>query len=208
MEILPLLLASLVGFTHAFEADHLVAVSSIVTRRNNIYLAVKDGIFWGLGHTSTILLVGCIFILGTYNLNLASFRYMEGSVGMMLIFLGLKRLSGLYKTDLPHTDAHDKRKPHEHKLAYGVGLVHGLAGSGTLILSVLTTIKSSLNGMAYLLIFGIGSIAGMMVAAGIFSAPFSEKLVKNKMLTKALTFLSSFLCIILGAKVVYENFIM
>lgn len=57
MEILPLLLASLVGFTHAFEADHLVAVSSIVTRRNNTFLAIKDGIFRGLGHTSTILLV-------------------------------------------------------------------------------------------------------------------------------------------------------
>jgi len=207
MEILPLLLASLVGFTHAFEADHLVAVSSIVTRRNNTYLAVKDGIFWGLGHTSTILLVGCIFILGTYSLNLASFVYLEGSVGIMLIFLGLKRLSGIYKTDLPHTDAHDKGTPHEHKLAYGVGLVHGLAGSGTLILSVLTTIKSSLDGMAYLLIFGIGSIAGMMVAAGIFSAPFSEKLVKNKTLKTALTLVSSFLCIILGGKVVYENFI-
>ncbi|GLU52800.1 urease accessory protein [Dyadobacter frigoris] len=207
MEILPLLLASLVGFTHAFEADHLVAVSSIVTRRNNTLLALKDGIFWGLGHTSTILLVGCIFILGTSRINLANFKYLEGGVGIMLIFLGLKRLSGLYKAGLVHTEAHRKGNPHEHKLAYSVGLMHGLAGSGTLIFSVLTTIKSSLSGMAYLMIFGMGSIAGMMVAAGIFSVPFSEKLLKNKTLRIALTFLSSLLCIILGGKVVYQNFI-
>lgn len=207
MEILPLLLASLVGFTHAFEADHLVAVSSIVTRRNNTFLAVKDGIFWGLGHTSTILLVGCIFILGSYHLNLANFKYLEGGVGIMLIFLGLKRLSGIKKAEILHHAAHQKGKSHEHKLAYSVGLMHGLAGSGTLILSVLTTIKSSLNGMAYLLIFGIGSVAGMMLAAGIFSIPFSEKLLKNQTFRIVLTMLSSLLCIILGGKVVYENFV-
>jgi cytochrome c biogenesis protein CcdA len=207
MEILPLLLASLVGFTHAFEADHLVAVSSIVTRRSNTFLAVKDGIFWGLGHTSTILLVGCIFILGTYSLNIASFRYLEGGVGIMLIFLGLKRLSGINSTEVTHKKAHQNDQVHEHKLAYGVGMIHGLAGSGTVVLSVLTTLKTAFSGMTYLLIFGIGSVAGMMVAAGIFSVPFSEKLLRNKKIRIALTLISSLLCIVLGAKVMYQNLI-
>ena len=58
----PLLFAAVVGFTHAFEADHLVAVSNIVTKRNKILLATKDGLFWGLGHTSTILIIGLILI--------------------------------------------------------------------------------------------------------------------------------------------------
>ncbi len=201
------MLASLVGFTHAFEADHLVALSSIVTRRNNTFLAVKDGIFWGLGHTSTILLVGCIFILGTCSMNFASFKYLEGCVGIMLIFLGFRRLYEITKTELKPTQEHHSAHAHEHKLAYRVGLLHGLAGSGTLILSVLTTLKSPFSGMAYLLIFGIGSIAGMMVAAGIFSIPFSEKLLKKKSLRLALVLLSSLLCIALGCKIVYQNFI-
>ena len=56
----PLLFAAMIGFTHAFEADHLVAVSNIVTKRDKLLLAVKDGIYWGLGHTSTIFLIGLL----------------------------------------------------------------------------------------------------------------------------------------------------
>ena len=47
----PLFFAAVVGFGHAFEADHLVAVSNIVSKRNNLSLAIKDGIYWVLGHT-------------------------------------------------------------------------------------------------------------------------------------------------------------
>ena len=60
----PLLFAAVVGFGHAFEADHLVAVGNIVTKRDKLPLAIKDGIFWGLGHTSTIFLIGLIMIIG------------------------------------------------------------------------------------------------------------------------------------------------
>ncbi|MEL6721261.1 MAG: urease accessory protein, partial [Bacteroidota bacterium] len=60
----PLLFAAVVGFGHAFEADHLVAVSSLVTKQRSLGTAVKDGIYWGLGHSSTILLVGLVMIVG------------------------------------------------------------------------------------------------------------------------------------------------
>ena len=60
----PFLFAAMIGFTHAFEADHLVAVSNIVTKRDKLLLAVKDGIYWGLGHTSTIFLIGLLIIVG------------------------------------------------------------------------------------------------------------------------------------------------
>ena len=191
MELTPFLLASLVGFSHAFEADHLVAVSTIVTKRNNFLLAIKDGIFWGLGHTSTILLVGCIFIAGRLALQQNSFHYLEAMVGMMLIILGIYRLNNLTKNRFnTHSHAHRASK-HEHKLAYGVGLVHGLAGSGALILSVLTTIKGVMSSLIYLLIFGIGSIGGMMLAAGIFSLPFSEKIIQNHAVRKIMTIVSA-----------------
>ena len=62
--LLPLLFALGIGFTHAFEADHLVAIMNIVTDRKKTVLALKDGIFWGLGHTTTIFIIGAVFILG------------------------------------------------------------------------------------------------------------------------------------------------
>lgn len=58
--------AAAIGFSHSFEADHLVAVSSIVTRRDSTISAIKDGIFWGLGHTSTILVVAIIYMIGKF----------------------------------------------------------------------------------------------------------------------------------------------
>ena len=60
----PLLIAAAIGFGHAFEADHLVAVGNIVTKREKPVLALKDGMYWGLGHTSTIVLIGLLIIVG------------------------------------------------------------------------------------------------------------------------------------------------
>lgn len=207
--LLPFLLALGVGFAHAFEADHLVAVSNIVTRRNNIRLALKDGVFWGLGHTSTILIVGSMFMLGKFTLREADFRLLEAGVGVMLMTLGSVRL---YKLVTPPSlilaHSQNTQQPHEghaHGLAYGVGLIHGLAGSGALILSVLTQIKGTGAGLLYLTLFGVGSIVGMMVAAGVFSVPFSIRLLTNPMVRTTLVVLSSIVCIGLGATVVYEN---
>ncbi len=203
MDITPLLASSIIGFSHAFEADHLVAVSNIVTRRNNVLLALKDGIFWGLGHTSTILLVGSIFILGKVAFNENSFRYFEAFVGFMLIALGLYRLLKISQNAKRYH--HHSPQTHDHKLAYGVGLIHGLAGSGALILTILTTIQGSLNGILYLIIFGLGSVVGMMLAAAFFSVPFSQKLMNNSIIRPLLTIFSSVLCIGLGCFVVYKN---
>ncbi|RDB06374.1 urease accessory protein [Runella aurantiaca] len=200
MELAPFLFAAVVGFSHCFEADHLVAVSSIVTRRNNTFLALKDGAFWGLGHTSTILLVATVYMLGKFVLAENDFRYFEAAVGFMLIVLGTTRL---IRSKKERTHGHLHAPP--SGLAYGVGLVHGLAGSGGVLISVLTQVKGSYAGILYILLFGVGSIAGMMLAAGIFSLPFSAKLMQNKILYRTLTIVSSLLCIGLGSKIFFEN---
>ncbi|OIN59430.1 urease accessory protein [Arsenicibacter rosenii] len=204
MELVSLLFAGVVGFTHAFEADHLVAVSSIVTRRNNLQTAVKDGIYWGLGHTSTILLVGGVFLLGRFAVREEAFRYLEAGVGGMLIMLGGFRLNSLVQGAKPQVHAHNGHT-HAHKLAYGVGLVHGLAGSGALILSVLTTINGTLGGLIYLTIFGVGSIAGMMLAAGLFSVPLSGRIIRHPSVRMGITLVSALLCIGLGLFVIVEH---
>lgn len=199
----PLLFAAVVGFGHAFEADHLVAVSSIVTRRDKLALAVKDGIYWGAGHTSTIVLIGLLIIVGRVTFPDGYFGYFEAAVGLMLVALGAWRLYNYFRTRRQNGEWMDAAD--SHHLAYGVGLVHGLAGSGAMILLVMTEIQSNFSSMMYLLIFGIGSIAGMLVAAGIFSLPFSRRITGNQSLQLGLIVASSLLCIGYGAFVFLEN---
>ena len=203
--------AAFLGFTHSFEADHLLAVSNIVTKRDRLALAMKDGMYWGLGHTSTIFVVGLIIVLGKMMISEDTriFSYFESIVGFMLIGLGIYRLNKLYKyrqhlaTHQGHEHFHDHSDT--HSLAYSVGLIHGLAGSGAVILSAITAVKGSFDTMLFLLIFGLGSMVGMFLASGIFSLPFSKRITSHRFLQMGLTVLSSSLCIGFGLKVIYQN---
>ena len=112
------------GLEHAFEADHLLAVNTLVSHRENLKQSLKDGIFWGIGHTTTIFLVGILMIGFKLNIGENVFKNFEAGVGIMLIFLGIYRMSKLY---------FPKQHNHTHntsRAAFGVGLIHGLAGSG------------------------------------------------------------------------------
>lgn len=198
-----LLFAAVIGFGHAFEADHLVAVSNIVTRRERPLLAIRDGIFWGLGHSSTIFLVGLLIIVGKMTLLSHYLVYFEAVVGLMLITLGIIRLRKLilfYQEPQTLTD-----DPPHHHLAYGVGLIHGLAGSGAMVLLVMSEIPDSGFSLLYLLIFGLGSVAGMLCAAGALSLPFSQKLAQNLHIKSSLVILSSLLCLGYGSWMLYTH---
>lgn len=219
----PLLLTIYAGFTHAFETDHLLAVSNIVSQRNNMRSSMQDGVFWGLGHASTIFFIGVLMIVFKAGISDQYFRYFEALVGVMLIVLAVYRLVKYFqnKTIIIHAHpqhvADEKHKHlhvhigykhehhHKHSLAYGVGLVHGLAGSGALILIAISQMKSAVDGLMYLVIFGMGCIAGMFVAAGLFSVPFSKKLMQAQILQSVLIITTSLLCFLYGGKVIYEN---
>jgi len=222
----PLLLTIYAGFTHAFEADHLLAVSNIVSRRNNVWTSMKDGIFWGLGHASTICFIGILMILFKVGISEYYFHYFEATVGVMLIVLAIYRLIKFFRSNkiIVHAHAHEhsgatphkhlhvhvgktNEHHHTHSLAYGVGLVHGLAGSGALILIAMAQMKTAADGLIYLIIFGGGCIIGMLVAAGLFSIPFSKKIIQAQTLQSILVIVTSSLCFIYGAKVIYENLI-
>jgi len=211
--MIQLFLTVYAGFTHAFETDHLLAVSNIVTNRNQLKLAVKDGIFWGLGHTSTIILIGVLMIVMKKNIPTNIFHYFEAAVGAMLITLALYRVYKLWKrqelikNEINHTHADGMVHTHGHRLAYSVGLVHGLAGSGALVVLVISPVKSPADGIIYLLIFGLGSVFGMLLAAGLFSAPFSQRIIRSNVLQISLVLISSVLCIVYGGKVIYENLV-
>ncbi|MEM9835819.1 MAG: urease accessory protein [Bacteroidota bacterium] len=201
MEELSLLLALVIGFTHAFEADHLIAVGNLVTQRNRWQQAVKDGVYWGLGHTSTILLIGMAMILGRAAIPPEVFGWLEALVGVMLILLGLWRLSSTFKLRQQEGEVHN----HDHRLAYGVGLIHGLAGSGAVILLVLTQIEDTWYGLLYLFLFGMGSVGGMLLAAGLLSLPYAKAVLKRPKLQATLVVLSALICVAYGGYVVLDH---
>jgi ABC-type nickel/cobalt efflux system permease component RcnA len=234
----PLLLTIYAGFTHAFETDHLLAVTNIVSQRDHIWSSIKDGIFWGLGHSSTIIFIGILMIMFKVGISEHSFHYFEATVGLMLIALAIYRLIKffrgkklvIHKHDHEHEEGvhkhlhvhfvpeneqahahphvHVHTHSHTHKLAYGVGLVHGLAGSGALVIIAMAQIKSPAQGVLYLVIFSLGCIVGMLTAAGLFSVPFSKRIIQAQTLQSVLIILTSVLCLVYGGKVIYDNMIM
>jgi high-affinity nickel permease len=199
-----LALGFFLGMRHATDADHVVAVSTIVTRERSVAHAAIIGALWGMGHTLTILVVGAAIILFSFVVSPRLGLTMELSVGLMLVLLGILNLGGFRRsvrqslpatqevpppapiTNIEKSDAGGHLHscddaPHNHrsldlldrfcgKLSIYqlcrpllVGIVHGLAGSAAVALLVLTTIQNSRWAVAYLFIFGLGTIAGMMV---------------------------------------------
>ncbi|QCR23197.1 urease accessory protein [Pontibacter sp. SGAir0037] len=198
--LLPILFAALVGMGHAFEADHLIAVSNIVSKRDSMVLAVKDGFYWGLGHTTTIVVIGSVIILS--RATFLNSGYFEAGVGVMLIVMGISRLTNknnFSKTRIPR---------YQHSFAYTIGLVHGLAGSGALVLLVMSEISDPMLGITYLFVFGIGSIIGMFIAAGLFSIPFTQRMKINKSVRAGIVVVSSLICILYGSWMIYENMVL
>ncbi|MEQ8553112.1 MAG: urease accessory protein [Cyclobacteriaceae bacterium] len=200
MTITTLLFATIVGFNHAFEADHVLAVGNIANRRNSFLEAIRDGLFWGLGHTSTILLVGCVIIIGKLTLNIGSFENLEVIVGVTLVLLGIHRISRLKK----ERGGQNESIPVNSKLAYTVGLIHGLAGSGAVVLIAMSEIESSSLSIIYMLLFGAGSIIGMIIVAVLFKMPFGSKAKISHGLQRIFVWLSGLLCIGYGVFMIYN----
>src|SRR5579859_2808750 len=76
------------GMRHATDPDHVIAVTTIVSRRGSVAKAALTGIFWGIGHTLTIVIVGTIIIFFDVIIPARVGLSMEFSVGLMLVALG------------------------------------------------------------------------------------------------------------------------
>src|ERR1700741_2130152 len=97
------------GMLHATDADHVVAVTTIVSRERTIRSAALIGVLWGLGHTITIFLVGSLIFLFGLVIPPRLGLTMELSVGLMLILLGILNLSGMLRWSAQTFGA---RRPH------------------------------------------------------------------------------------------------
>jgi hypothetical protein len=181
-----------IGLKHAFDADHLAAVSTIVSERKSWLSSLLIGGVWGVGHTDSLLLAGVAVIILKIRIEQYE-KPLEFCVALMLIGLGANVLYKLVRGGRVHYHVHShgpythihphihENKPEpdpnsHHGLRLSIrplliGMVHGLAGSAALMLFVLTTIESTALAFGYIIVFGIGSIGGMMLMSLLLSIP-------------------------------------
>jgi high-affinity nickel-transport protein len=157
------------GMRHATDPDHVVAITTIVSRERSVTRAAWTGAVWGLGHTVTIVLVGGAIILFNVVVPARLSLVMELSVGLMLVVLGIMNVTGLGR------DTKDwlTRTRSRFTRPLAVGIVHGLAGSAAVALLVLTTIRTPAWSIAYLLVFGLGTVMGMVLVTTLMAVPFA-----------------------------------
>ncbi|MCD9186530.1 MAG: sulfite exporter TauE/SafE family protein [Pyrinomonadaceae bacterium] len=231
MEITPelstftiLLFGFLLGLQHAVEADHLAAVTTIVSERKSLFSASIIGGMWGIGHTISLFVVGALVIFLKLQISESVEAKLEAIVGGMLILLGINALYKLFTSKEIHAHSHahgghehthlhthqnEKEKAH-HRFSprsVFIGMIHGLAGSAALMLLVVPTISSPFIALMYILIFGIGSIGGMMLMSFIIGLPFHFTATNFIQLNKVIRLCAGLFSFGLGSFIIYEKLI-
>lgn len=151
----------LLGMRHATDADHVVAVTTIVNRERTAWQSSRIGVMWGLGHTLTIFIVGGAIILFKLAFTARLGLSMEFCVALMLMVLGVLNITR-YSTSVVSSQ---QLRP------FIVGAVHGMAGSAAATLLILPLIDDVRWALLYLGVFGAGTIAGMAMVTTAIAAP-------------------------------------
>ena len=220
------------GLKHATEVDHVVAISTIVSRHKNIFHSAIVGALWGAGHTASLLIVAAIVLTLRIAIPERISGWFELGVAVMIIALGISALRRALRQNahvhvhqhrhdgLSHTHIHFHENETEHEPALPsqhshvvshlgwkpvlIGMMHGLAGSGALTLLVLTQISSSWVGLLYVATFGVGSIVGMLLMSGLIGLPFAFSSRKLTDLHQGLQTLAAVFSICFGIWYAYK----
>lgn len=191
-----LFLGFLIGMRHALEADHITAVAVLATRAKTVRQALPLGVMWGLGHTLTLFAFGAIIVLLDTNLPPKFALMLEALVGVMLVGLGVDVLYRLIRKRIHfhihghdggsrhiHAHSHEGDKAHDSSAhrhehfkglsarALAVGMMHGLAGSAALVLLTMQTLEPVSTRILYIVLFGLGSMAGMGLLSFVIAVP-------------------------------------
>lgn len=216
-------LGFLLGIRHAFDADHLVAVSALVSERPDLRRASRIGAMWGLGHTASLVGVGLVVIFVRAPIPGGIARVLELAVGVMIVTLGASLLIRLARErgarisleshshgQISHTHLHiqtpDEAQRHRlpRRTPFLVGAFHGLAGSAALTLLVLAQIRTPALGLAYIALFGLGSVAGMAAMSSLFALPMAVLLRRFRSFDTALRLAAGTLSVGFGLYLVVE----
>jgi high-affinity nickel-transport protein len=182
---------SLLGMRHAFEPDHLAAVSTLVSRERSGYKAALLGAWWGLGHTLSLVVVGAALVLLREEMPTRAGVFFELLVAFMLIGLGTRTIRDAVRPShaaparahghlfVAHQHAGGPAHVHIGSWTFArrpllIGAVHGLAGSGALTALVLATLPSTGARLAYMALFGFGSTVGMAALSGVLGWPLAR----------------------------------
>jgi hypothetical protein len=248
-----LFLGFFLGMRHATDADHVVAIATIVSRERSLIGSALIGAAWGVGHTITVMAVGTAIIVFGVVIPPQLGLSMEFAVGIMLVLLGVLTLTGTGRAvgaahahvsgpDGHALDLHDHLHahgdylhghPHGHgpgahghadehtplarldssglgRIAvyqwlrpFAVGLVHGLAGSAAVALMVLSIIREPVAAVGYLLLFGLGTVVGMMLITLVLSAPFAFTAVNLPTFNWRLRVASGLISFVFGVVLIY-----
>jgi high-affinity nickel-transport protein len=220
------------GMRHATDPDHVVAVTTIVSRERRIGRAAGIGILWGLGHTFTIFVVGGAILLFDVVIPPRIGLTMEFSVAVMLVLLGVLSLTPIVRSLRSPLSGDADGQAHRHgpdhwhaevappaawldrwfgRLSLyqalrplAIGVVHGLAGSAAVALLVLATIRDARWGIVYLGVFGLGTIAGMMLITAAISLPFAYTSRRLSGFNRSLGVASGMLSLGFGLCLIYQ----
>ena len=225
-----LVLGILLGSKHSLDPDHVVAVSTIVSEYKNPLRSFWVGISWGLGHTTTLLIIGIVIIALRLTIPERMALLFEFTVGVMLVGLGIQVIYSFRKKKVhqhahgheeeahhhfhshskspehvpEHHNTHGIGKPFLRRKSYLIGLVHGLAGSAALTLLVLASIESPIAGLAYILLFGLGSVLSMGIMTVIIGLPFVMSAGRLPNLNRTIQFAVGSLSILFGGFLMYQ----
>jgi nickel/cobalt exporter len=225
-------LGLILGMRHSTDADHVVAISTIVSKQRSIRNAAFIGSVWGMGHTITIFIVGSLIILFGVEIPPRVGLSMEFSVALMLILLGILNLTGVMQkvtaycspasmasVNLAENVASRGVKTATERLyqnsvgrfglyqcvrPLAIGLVHGLAGSAAVALLVLSTIHNPVWATVYLLIFGAGTMIGMMCMTAAIALPLAYAGDRFSVLSRYLGVASGVVSLCFGSFLVYQ----
>ncbi|WP_193170364.1 HoxN/HupN/NixA family nickel/cobalt transporter [Nisaea nitritireducens] len=224
-----LLLGFLIGMQHAFEADHVAAVSSMVTSGSSVRRAVKHGLAWGLGHSLILGAVTGLMIGFGLSVGEGWSSIFEFGVGLMLVVLGARVLLRLWreggawrvhkhsdgKAHVHFVTAESERTAHgpaEHAHRHGlplgtisIGMVHGLAGSGSILMMTAVGLDTPSDAILYVLLFGVGSMIGMGVLSAIIAVPLHWTSKSLKVGNLAIQGAIGLVAIVIGITIAAEN---
>lgn len=207
-----LLVGAVVGFRHASDADHVVAVGAIASRERSLGAALIVGASWGVGHAITLLLVGGALLAFGVEVPPRLGLALELSVAVMLILLGFANLTGFrggFSSGSPAASAVSRaisEAPSSSRLlrSLGVGVVHGLAGSAAVALLGIAAVSRPSLALVYLLLFGVGTLFGMLLLTLAMAAPVALASRRFEELGQRLTRVAGGVSVAFGAFLFYE----